>query len=361
MTITFTSGKIKLTMYKTRKTLFFVSVIILLGSCKMYRYGTVASKEEAGMRFIQISPEGEMIVGPHILNNLIHFRWYPGKVLAIDNEGQKLAFLGLADNSNNIFIKDLQKPQISLQRTFRGDVNGIAFSSDGSEIIYSDYSNGNSNINTVPAEKGMRVRQITQSPEEEFDPSMGRTGNQIFFTKDLIRIKNVYNLAGTNYFEFLNSSFIWSYDLTEKTFTQLTNGFSPSVMNDNSLLVTRLNSETKLGEIWLVNIDSEEEYMIMSNKEISFATPSYSSVNNTILCVGAHKAKIQRNKNKDITVANLNIFSFKLDGSDFRQLTYHPSHDACPVWSKNGEDIYFLSQRGNSNGDWHIWSMGFEE
>jgi Tol biopolymer transport system component len=341
--------------------LLFTTIAIVLVGCKSFKYGTVTSKEEAGMQFKQISSEGEKIVGPYIVNNVAQFRWYPGKVLAIDNEGKRLAFLGMADNSQNVFIKDLDKTQISLQRTFRGDVNGLAFSPDGKEIIYSDYSTGNSNINIVPAQKGMRIKQITQSSEEEFDPTVGASGNQIFFTKDLISIKNVFSLAGINYFDFLNSSYIWSFDKNEKTFSQLTNGFSPFVLNESTLLVTRLNSETKLGEIWLVNIKTEEEYMIMSNKEISFGTPSVSLVNNTVVCVGAHKSKMQRNKNKDITVQHLDLFCFKLDGTDFRQLTYHPSNDACPVWSKDGKKIYFLSQRGNSDGDWHIWSMGFVE
>ena len=51
---------------------------------------------------------------------------------------------------------------------------------------------------------------------------------------------------------------------------------------------------------------------------------------------------------------NVDIYSSLPNGSDLRQLTTDPGFDACPVWSPNGKQIVFCSNRG---GTWQIWLM----
>lgn len=41
------------------------------------------------------------------------------------------------------------------------------------------------------------------------------------------------------------------------------------------------------------------------------------------------------------------------------QLTYHAADDLSPVWSKDGKSIYFISQRGSTDGIANIWKMEF--
>jgi len=46
---------------------------------------------------------------------------------------------------------------------------------------------------------------------------------------------------------------------------------------------------------------------------------------------------------------NWEIYVVKVDGTDMRRLTSHPSDDSAPAWSPNGTQIAFTSDRGGSN------------
>ena len=54
---------------------------------------------------------------------------------------------------------------------------------------------------------------------------------------------------------------------------------------------------------------------------------------------------------------NTDLFVCRIDGTGFAQLTYHAADDLSPVWSKDGRFIYFISQRGSSDGTANIWKM----
>ena len=57
--------------------------------------------------------------------------------------------------------------------------------------------------------------------------------------------------------------------------------------------------------------------------------------------------------------ANTDIFVCKKDGTQLMQLTYHAADDLSPVWSSDGNSIYFISQRGSANGTANVWKMTF--
>ncbi len=48
------------------------------------------------------------------------------------------------------------------------------------------------------------------------------------------------------------------------------------------------------------------------------------------------------------------LFLVNVDGSDLRQLTFHPAADAQPTWSPDGSEIAFVSMR---DGNWEIYRI----
>lgn len=57
---------------------------------------------------------------------------------------------------------------------------------------------------------------------------------------------------------------------------------------------------------------------------------------------------------------NTDIYVARTDGTDLSQLTFHAADELSPVWSKDGQYIYFISQRGSSTGTANIWRMTFD-
>ena len=113
------------------------------------------------------------------------------------------------------------------------------------------------------------------------------------------------------------------------------------------------NSTAGISEIWLVNYIEGTETLILSDKNRGFTNPVLSPDGQWILCQGNSKSSISK-KN------NLDIFAVKIDGTGFVQLTYHPADDCCPVWSKDGKYIYFLSTRANKDDYFNIWRIRFD-
>lgn len=60
-----------------------------------------------------------------------------------------------------------------------------------------------------------------------------------------------------------------------------------------------------------------------------------------------------------IEYPNTDLYAVRTDGTALTQLTYHAADDLSPVWSADGKYIYFISQRGDSNGAANIWRMTF--
>ena len=56
---------------------------------------------------------------------------------------------------------------------------------------------------------------------------------------------------------------------------------------------------------------------------------------------------------------NTDIYACRTDGSNLTQLTYHAADDLSPIWSPDGKQIYFISQRGDAEGTANIWRMDF--
>lgn len=144
--------------------------------------------------------------------------------------------------------------------------------------------------------------------------------------------------------------YLWTYNLDKSFLTQYGRGLTPALTPDGKkVVVRRTNKETNNGEIWLIDLEKGQEFIILALKERSFREKSVSPDGKRIAVVSPRFG--------ENIPANLDIYIVNMDGTGLTQLTFHPGHDLCPRWSPDGKYIYFLSQRGSEKGEYNIWRM----
>lgn len=300
-------------------------------------YSVVSVPEEAGAEFVNISQPTDFVCMPEVKRGVRTFNWYSNKIIDISVDGNSIAYLSFRNNTTNIFVKDLRRQGTSVQKTNRQAVLDFSFTPDGKSILYSEKRGKTNHIFLTPAGKGALNRQIT-SGNLDFSPIQSYDGGQIFFARQ----EN-------------NGVSIWSHDVSNNFLTSYSQGFNPCpVQGENAFICVRTNGEGN-NEIWKVNYETGVEECVVSHTDHSFTTPSISPDGQWLLFVGSTKIE-----QPAFTYFNTDIFVCRTDGTDFTQLTYHAADDLSPVWSKDGQYIYFISQRGNSEAQANIWRMRFD-
>lgn len=324
---------------KLTQILFLFVVLQSVLSCAPgINYLNISVPEEGGIKFAQFTTDDENILGPQIQRSPISgiLEWYAPPFIAVSPDGNKLAFLGRKDNKDNMYIKNAAGGKATVQRTFREVVRDMAFTPDGTKIAFTDVTGGDYNIFMINATEGAAVQQVTTTTLIELGPCFAPDGKSLYFAKS----------DGNRYY-------IWNVNMETSLLTQYSEGFTPSVTKDGrKLVITRNSKSTGRGEIWLIDLVSGSETLVLNDLKKGYSSPQISPDGNLIICVGSTP--------KSTTAPeNLNIYTIKLDGTGLTQLTFHPGHDVSPVWASDGKSVYFISQRGNPAGKFNVWRMDF--
>ena len=298
-------------------------------------YSVVYVNEEAYTEFTQITSENDYVCMPQVRRKGEKVTWLANHIIDVSKDGKQLAYLSLRNNTTNIFIKDLDKQGSSVQRTNRTAVLDFAYSPDGQYICFSEKSGKNNQIFQTGASSGYVCRQFT-SNNQDYSPIYSKDMKQLFFAR-----------------QETNGISIWSYNIANNFLSNYTKGMTPCPVGENSLLCSRVNNKGN-GEIWRVDFASGKEECILSDPNRSFTTPSLSPNGDWILMVGSNILQYGHRR-----FANTDLFVCRTDGTQLTQLTYHFADDLSPVWSKDGIYIYFISQRGNAEGNANVWKMLF--
>ena len=321
-----------------RKHLLILSAMLssYITAMAQVDYSVVAVNEESGVNFTQITKDNDYVCMPQVRRTSRGVNWLSNRIIDISKDGKDLAYLSSRNNTTNIFIKDIEKQGSSVQRTNRQSVLDFNYSPDGSLICFSEASGKTNQIFQTSSKSGYVCRQIT-SNNQDYSPVFSADMKSIFFT----RIE-------------ANGASIWSYSVDNNFLSSYTKGLNPCPLKEpNSILCTRMNAEGR-GEIWSVNYSTGVEECIISDPVRSFTTPSVSPDGKWVLFVGSNALA-----NGNQQYFNTDIFACHLDGTNLIQLTFHAADDLSPVWSRDGTQIYFISQRGSASGTANIWRMNF--
>lgn len=299
-------------------------------------YSVVSVNEEAGLNLVKVTSDNDYVCMPQVVRKRNNIDWLSNRILDISPDGQKLAYLSFRSNATNIFIKDINKQGGSVQRTNRQGVLDLSYSPDGSQICFSEMVGKMNRIFVTDANKGYVCRQITTS-DLDYTPAYSNDMSQIYFAR-----QETQGLS------------IWSYSMRENFLSNVTKGMNPCpIKGENALLCARPSGDGR-NEIWKINYETGIEECIVSDIHHSFTTPSVSPNGKWILLVGSSKID-----GGSFTYWNTDIFACRTDGTDLTQITYHAADDISPVWSRDGQYIYFISQRGSSTSTANIWRMNF--
>lgn len=313
-----------------------LSLLPLFAYSQQVDFSVVSVNEESGMEFTRITSDNDYVCMPLVKRSGKNANWLTNKILDISKDGNQLAYLSARNNTTNIFIKDIIKQGSSVQRTNRQNVLDFSYSTDGKYICFSEKSGSFNQIYQTDATNGYVCRQIT-SNNKDFSPIYSYDMKNIFFARQ----EN-------------NGVSVWSYNIANNFLSSYTKGFNPYPLHtESSILCTRLNAQGR-SEIWKINYSNNIEECILSDANRSFTTPSLSPDGKWILLVGSNTLT-----NGKFVYTNTDIFVCRIDGTQLTQLTYHAADDLSPVWSKDGKYIYFISQRGSSNGTANVWRMNF--
>lgn len=309
------------------------------------------SPEEKGLNFVKITNEVDGISGADAsaasseLNYAIitkgyckntNFTWFCPTNLTISPDGKSLAYLTHSNNQDNVLVSSVQPQGMPVKRISRTIFGGLFWGSDN-QLYFGDNNNPNFYVSSIDADAGSLMTQHTKGEMEVSYPVLSSDGNMLFFTR----------------WEEDRGPSIWVYNKKEDKISSCTRGYNACPIPDtnDAFYCVRNNADGK-SEIWYVNYVKGQETLILSDINCSFTNPALSPDGKWLLLVGNAVSSISKQQ-------NLDIFAVRTDGTNLTQLTFHPEHDCCPVWSKDGRSIYFISSREDANQNYNVWRMNF--
>mgnify|MGYP002622431950 CR=1 FL=1 len=313
-----------------------------------FDFSLVFVPEEGGVKFEKITEDADMVADyggilvsktSGIFGSRKHnvLDWWVIPQIALSPDGKKIGYINEKNKTTNIMIKSASKGGASVQRTFRTNVEGFSWSSDGKTLCFTEVRSGHHGIYLVDAEQGSVVRQISNGNDNDYGGVITKDGSTIFFHRG----------------EGRSSYSLWSYDRKTNLFSNYSRGMTACLIpGQKSTIYCARFTDRNESEIWRVNFDTGVEEVILSQPGQSFTTPQLSPDGQWLVVTGSSKSEKEQ-------IPNTDIFVIRTDGTQLTQLTYHPGNDISPIWSPDGRSIFFLSQRGSKDKYYNVWRMDF--
>ena len=241
---------------------------------------------------------------------------------------------------------------------------------DNKQIMYS-------NIWALNPAVGGGMRRVTQGNCFDRHPHISATGEYLYFSSNRTGRYNIWRLSlktlgglglvtsdatsdnypvlspnGNDllYTAYMSGSSIpqlWTIPIGRGLPTQLREGKNGQWSADSKkILFTTQDRSTGAEKIWIMAADGSSPTQITYSSDYNDIHPRFSPDGSKIV-FASDRGKSSGKSNYDIWIMNV-------DGSNPKQLTTNGSRDDFPVFSANGQSVYFRSNRGIK---WDIWMM----
>lgn len=243
----------------------------------------------------------------------------------------------------------------------RQDTVPDTFIDPDSIVAFTSNVDGNVDIWVMNGDRS-NMRNITNSTDTEYDPSLSPDGQRLAFASDRDGDFEIYTISvnGTDLQQITNNdgisdgSPVWSPDGTRIAFTSWRTG------NDEIFIVDLADNTV----INVTNNPASDVSPAWSPDSTQLAFRSNRDGNSEIYIITLENLYVERvidTRSQGYTVdwspdgtqlvydsldgANYNVYTINIDGSNVQQLTYDPANDAEPNWSSDGQYIMFVSER----------------
>ena len=248
-------------------------------------------------------------------------------------DGQKVAFVRwTASSVAEIYVVRVTGGQPERVTDLGAYIGGLAWTSDGREIIFSAGLQAGGALYRIPASGG-NPRQVAAAGEAYGKPALAPQARRLAYPRFVFD----YN--------------IWRIDfasagvrkpmrpLIASTRTDVSGRFSP----DGKRIVFASNRSGTM-EIWVCDADGSNALQLTSFNGPLVGTPRWSPDARSIVFDSRPGG-------------NADIFVVGASGGAPRRITADPSEDVVPSWSRDGRWIYFASNR---SGEQQVWKVPVE-
>ena len=285
-------------------------------------------------RIVLLSPEGNQrtVITP-VDPSANFFDSFP----RFSPDGTRLAFVRwVSDHSSDLFVVEIKTRRVQRLTSDQKRILSLQWTPDGEEILFVSNRQGRNQIWRIQATGGAPT-QLTRVSDTVEHIALSRDGKLLTYSQQINdTVLEIHSLSSAT----RNKGLTQPLCTIDSSRTEFSPRFSP----DGTQIVFT-SAQTDFDEIWIANADCSGQQQITQFKEQGVGSPRWSPDGQSIV--------FDRRANQQA-----DIFTIRLRTREIQQLTDHPSADIMPVWSPNGEWIYFTSERKGRRQIWKVSPKG---
>jgi Tol biopolymer transport system component len=325
-----------------KKVLYFLPLVFIFASCAPKTY--------------QLTSEGENFDALTQITESEKPIFYPNG----GDFGDNLVFIAKEDDgAYNIYMKEKVLSKAVIQKTSGQNINlSPTYCAANSRIAFQFFDKTNYDIYYIEAGKGKAITQVTNTDEDEYNPSWSPDGNILIFEKGSTPRTYLQATQRASKVEYkgvaVSKNQVWLKDLKTKELKMLGIGSFPKISPDGKSIAfvkydLDKSKSKETGTLWIMTIDGDSQKQI-TNVNLGYATsPNWSPDGKNIIFQLTKKNK----EDSDIYVIDIN-------GENLRQYTVNKSNDFAPIWTVD-DFIYFCSDRGAKANKYQIWRFKIKQ